>query len=230
FNAYLHGKIDKYVKVLEPNWKNKELAQLSKDEVIRQAEAQPENFALNLRAGMELFTDLKNDLAAKYLKRSIELFPYQSGQGNAYEPLAEIYKRLGNKAAEMETLEALIKIDENDYGATKRLAKLKLEAGDKARALELMKLGFYLNPFEPSAHAQTGDLLLEKNDGAAAVREFQIALAANPPNMAEAQYNLARAYFAAGRKPEARRYVLRSLEAAPGFDKAQELLLKIAGQ
>ena len=59
---------------------------------------------------------------------------------------------------------------------------------------------------------------------------FQIALASGPPNVAEAQYNLARAYFATGRKTEARRYVLRSLEAAPGFDKAQELLLKIAGQ
>jgi tetratricopeptide (TPR) repeat protein len=230
FNAYLHGKIDKYVKALEPSWKNKELAQLPKEEVLKQVDAQPDNFVLNVRAGLELFADAKYDQAAKYLKRSIELFPYQSGQGNAYEPLAAIYKKQGNKAAEIETLEALLKIDENDYDAPKRLAELKLEAGDKTRALELMKLGFYLNPFEPSLHAQTGDLLLEKNDGAAAVREFQIALAANPPNVAEAQYNLARAYFAAGRKPEARRYVLRSLEAAPGFDKAQELLLKIAGQ
>ncbi|HMV52071.1 MAG TPA: tetratricopeptide repeat protein, partial [Blastocatellia bacterium] len=87
-----------------------------------------------------------------------------------------------------------------------------------------------VNPYEPSAHTQTGDLLLGKNEGEPAVREFQIALAANPPNLAEAQYNLARAYLAAGKKAEARRYVLRSLESAPGFDKAQELLLKIRGQ
>ena len=107
---------------------------------------------------------------------------------------------------------------------------MKLESGDKARSLELLKLSFFVNPFEPSAHAQTGDLMLEKNENEPAVREFQIALAANPPNMAEAQYNVARAYFAAGKKTEARRYVLRSLEAAPGFDKAQELLLKIKGQ
>ncbi len=230
FTVYLNSKIGKYVKALEPAWKNKELAQLSKEEVLKQAEAQPDNFVLNVRAGLGLFAEEKYEQAAKYLRHSIELFPYQSGQGNAYEPLAFIYKKQGNKAAEMEILEAFIKIDENDYDATKRLADLTLEAGNKTRGLELMRLSFYLNPFEPSTHAQTGDLLLEKNDGAAAVREFQIALAANPPNMAEAQYNLARAYFAAGKKPEARRYVLRSLEAAPGFDKAQELLLKIAGQ
>ncbi|MEP7339309.1 MAG: tetratricopeptide repeat protein [Acidobacteriota bacterium] len=230
FTAYVNSKIGKYVKTLEPSWKDKALAQLPKEEVLKQAEAQPDNFVLNVRAGYQLFAEEKFDQAAKYLKHSIELFPFQSGQGNAYEPLAEIYKKQGNKAAEMETLEAFIKVDENDFDATKRLADLKLEAGDKARGLELLRLSFYLNPFEPSAHARTGDLLLEKNEGTAAVREFQIALAANPPNMAEAQYNLARAYFAAGRKPEARRYVLRSLEAAPGFDKAQELLLKITGQ
>lgn len=230
FNAYVRGKIEKYIKALESGWKNKELAQLPKEEVLKRVESQPDDFLLNVRAGLQLFADLKNDPAAKYLKRSIELFPYQSGQGNAYEALAQIYQRQGNKAAEAETLEAFIKVDENDYDALKRLAELKLEAGDKARALELLKLSFFVNPFEPSSHAQTGDLLLGKNEGEPAVREFQIALAANPPNLAEAQYNLARAYLAAGKKAEARRYVLRSLETAPGFDKAQELLLKIRGQ
>ena len=57
--------------------------------------------------------------------------------------------------------------------------------------------------------------------------EFQAALALNPPNVAEAHYNLARAYLAAGKTAEAKRSVLRSLEAAPGYDKAQELLLKL---
>ncbi len=230
FNAYVRGKIDKYIAALEPSWKNKELAQLSKEDVLKQVELQPDNFVLNVRAGLQLFSDQKNDLAVKYLKRSIELFPYQTGQGNAYEVLAQIYKTQGNKAAETEALDALVKLDENDYDALKRLAELKLESGDKARSLELLKLSFFINPFEPSAHAQTGNLMLEKNENEPAVREFQIALAANPPNMAEAQYNVARAYFAAGKKTEARRYVLRSLEAAPGFDKAQELLLKIKGQ
>ncbi|MBS1788545.1 MAG: tetratricopeptide repeat protein [Acidobacteria bacterium] len=234
FNSYVSGKISGYVKALEPGWKNKDLAQMPKEEVIKQAEAQPDNFILNLRAGLELISDTKFDQAVKFLKRSIELFPFQSGDGNAYEALAHIYKQQGNKVAEAETLEALIKVDENDYDALKRLAQLKLEAGDKTRALELLKLGFYVNPFEPAAHATAGDLLLEvggTNGGAdKAIREFQIALAANPPNLAEAQYNLARAYFTAGKKPEARRFVLRSLENAPSFEKAQELLLKIRGQ
>ena len=115
FNAYVRGKIDKYVKALEPSWKNKELAQLPKEEVLKQVETQPDNFSLNVRAGFQLFSEEKYDQAIKYLKRSIELFPYQTGQGNAYEVLAEIYKKQGNKAAEAEALDALVKVDENDY-------------------------------------------------------------------------------------------------------------------
>ena len=234
FNAYVQGKIGGYVKALEPAWKNKELAQIPKEELTKQAEAQPDNFILNVRAGLEMLSANKWDAAIKYLKRSIELFPFQTGEGNAYEALAHIYKQQGNKAGEAEALEAFIKVDENDYEALKRLAQLKLEAGDKARALELLKMSFYVNPFETTAHSTAGDLLLEVGGASGgaekAVREFQIALAANPPNIAEAQYNLARAYFTAGKKPEARRYVLRSLENAPSFEKAQELLLKIRGQ
>ena len=129
-----------------------------------------------------------------------------------------------------ETLESLIKVDENDYDALKKLAQLKRESGDKTRALELMKMSFYVNPSEHAAHTMAGDLLIERNDAEPAIREFQIALAAAPPNLAEAQYNLARAFHAAGKNKEARRAVLRSLEVAPSFDKAQELLLKLTGQ
>ena len=231
FNAYVSGKIDRFVKAMKPGWENKDLAKLTKEEALKQAEASPDDFILNLRAGLELAAENKDEQAVKFLKRSIELFPLQ-GNGGAHEALAAIYKKQGNKAAEAETLESLIKVDENDYESLKRLAQLKLEAGDKVRGLELLKMSFYVNPVETSAHTMTGDLLLELGTGAVekAVREFQIALAANPPNLAEAQYNLARAYFTAGKKPEARRYVLRSLENAPSFEKAQELLLKIRGQ
>ena len=231
FNSYVSGKIDRFVKAMKPGWENKDLAKLTKEEALKQAEASPDDFILNLRAGLELAAENKDEQAVKFLKRSIELFPLQ-GNGGAHEALAAIYKKQGNKAAEAETLESLIKVDENDYESLKRLAQLKLEAGDKVRGLELLKMSFYVNPFETSAHTMTGDLLLELGTGAVekAVREFQIALAANPPNLAEAQYNLARAYFTAGKKPEARRYVLRSLENAPSFEKAQELLLKIRGQ
>jgi cellulose synthase operon protein C len=233
FNNYVHGKIDKYVKALEPGWKNKGYAQTPKEEILATAASSPDDFMLNLRAGAIYFAAGDHDKAVGPLKRSVELFPLQSGDGNAYELLAQIYEKRGDKAAAAEALESLVKVDENNYEALKKLAQLKSETGDKARALELMKLSFYINPSGPSgtaAHTTAGDLLIERNQTEAAIREFQVALAAGPPNVAEAQYNLARAFYAAGKNKEARRAVLRSLEAAPSFDKAQELLLKLTGQ
>jgi len=230
FNNYVRGKIDKYIKALEPGWKNQGYAQTPKEEVLAKAASSPDDFALNLRAGAFYFADGNQDKAIAHLKRSIELFPYQSSHGKAYEMLAQIYEKRGDKTALTETLEALIKVDENGYEALKKLAQLKSESGDKGRALELMKMSFYVNPFEHAAHTMAGNLYLDRKEAEPAIREFQIGLAAAPPNVAEAQYNLARAYHAAGKSKEARRAVLRSLEAAPGFDKAQELLLKITGQ
>jgi tetratricopeptide (TPR) repeat protein len=230
FNNYVRGKIDKYIKALEPGWKNKGYAEASKEEILAKAASSPDDFALNLRAGAIYFAAGDQDKAVAHLKRSIELFPFQSGDGNAYELLAQIYEKRGDKAATAEALESLVKVDENDYDALNKLAQLKREVGDKDRALEFMKMSFYVNPAGHAAHTIAGDLLIERNETDAAIREFQIALAANPPNVAEAQYNLARAFHAAGKNKEARRAILRSLEAAPGFDKAQELLLKLTGQ
>jgi tetratricopeptide (TPR) repeat protein len=230
FNTYIHGKIDKYIKTLEPGWKNRGYTQTPKEEVLAKVASAPDDFALNLRAGAFYAADNNPDKAIPFLKRSVELFPFQAGDGNAYEVLAKLYEKRGDKAALAETLEALIKVDENDYEAVRKLAELKSESGDKARALEFMKMSFYVNPFEHAAHTLAGNLLIERNEAGPAIQEFQIALAAAPPNVAEAQYNLARAFDAAGKNKEARRAVLRSLEAAPNYDKAQELLLKLTGQ
>ncbi len=230
FNNYVRGKIEKYIKALEPAWANKGYAQTPKEEIMARAASSPDDFVLNLRAGALAFTAADYVKAVTYLKRSIELFPFQSGDGNAYELLAQIYEKRGDKTALAQTLESLIRIDENNYDALKRLAQLKNEAGDKASALELMKMSFYVFPSEHATHTMVGDLLIERNEAEPAIREFQIALAAAPPNIAEAQYNLARAFHAAGKNREARRAVLRSLEMAPNYDKAQELLLKLTGQ
>ncbi|MBO0857074.1 MAG: tetratricopeptide repeat protein [Chloracidobacterium sp.] len=233
FNKYVHGKIDKYIKALEPGWKNKGYAETPKEEILSKAASSPDDFLLNLRAGAIYFAAGDQDKAVGPLKRSIELFPLQSGEGNAYETLAQIYEKRGDKAAAADALESLVKVDENNYEALKKLAQLKIDLGDKARALEFVKLSFYINPSGPSgiaAHTMAGDLLIERNENDAAIREFQVALAADPPNVAEAQYNLARAFYAAGKNKEARRAVLRSLEVAPAYDKAQQLLLKLTGQ
>ena len=59
------------------------------------------------------------------------------------------------------------------------------------------------------------------------MRERQAVVALNPVDRAEALYQLALAYYEAGDGQSARREVLRALEDAPNFEKAQELLLRL---
>jgi len=55
-------------------------------------------------------------------------------------------------------------------------------------------------------------------------------LALNTPDKAGAYFHLAEAQLAAGNKADARRNILKSLEIAPSYEPAQELLLKIVGK
>ena len=189
-----------------------------------------ETFGLRMRAGQLLREEGDLEGAARHFRRAAELFPNFVGEGNPYEALADIYEKRGDAAAAADALESLLKYDETNLKATARLADLRLKQGDPARAIEALRLGFYVAPFEPAAHARAGELYLEGRDAAAALAEFQSALALRPPNEAEAHYNVARAYHALGKTAEAKRSVLRALEAAPSYEKAQELLLTITGQ
>ncbi|MEP7271844.1 MAG: tetratricopeptide repeat protein [Acidobacteriota bacterium] len=228
FDTFIRGKVGKYLKTVEVSTKPAGTTRLAKEALVAAAVANQDDFSLSFRAGVQLHTDGEDDKAIVHFKRSIELFPFQTGPGTSYEVLADIYEKRGDKTAVAEILDALIKFDENNYPALKRLALLKLEMKDTARALELMRQSFFVTPYEYSMHALAGNAHLELKQPELAIREFGVALGLNPPNMAEAYYNLASAQLAASKTSEARRSILRSLEIAPGYEKAQELLLRIA--
>jgi cellulose synthase operon protein C len=204
-------------------------ASLSKEELLRVLSTR-ETFALRLRAGQLLREEGDLEGATRHFRRAAELFPYYTGEGNVYESLADVYEKNGDTAAAADVLESLLKYDETNLKVLGRLADLRLKQGDRAKALEALRLGFYVAPFEPAAHARAGELYMETRDAAGALAEFQAALALSPPNVAEANYNVARAYHALGKTAEAKRSVLRALEVAPSYEKAQELLLTITGQ
>lgn len=225
FNEYIHSKIGTYQQALEQGLKPG-FGQMPKEAVLAAAAANPNDFALHLRAGMFYREAGETEKAITHLKRASELFPYSP---TPHEMLAELYEKRGDKAAAAESWQQLVKIDENNP-AVKKLAQARLAQGDKAGALAALQLSFYVSPFDPAMHTLAGDLYLGNGDAPKATMEYQVALSLNPPNLAEAHYNVARAYQAAGRTSEARKAVLKSLEVAPGFDKAQELLLKLTGR
>ncbi|MBS1807053.1 MAG: tetratricopeptide repeat protein [Acidobacteria bacterium] len=226
FNEFIQGKVGKYVKAGESLWKRQPGDQPSKEAAIAAVASNPDDFVANFRAGV-LLKDENPDRAIGYLKHAIEVFPYFVDEGNPYEALAKLYEARGDKQAQADVLEALVKVNENEYDSLKKLIELRAALGDKPRALEAIKLSFYISPFDPTFHSIAGDLLLDKNEIKPAITEYQVALALKPTNLAEAHYNLARALFADGNRPESRKALLQSLELAPSYGKALELLLKL---
>ena len=204
-------------------------ASLTKEDVLKLLAAQ-DTFALHLRAGHLYRADNDIEGAVRHFRRAIELFPYYTGEGNAYDALAEIFAKRGDHQRQAEVMASHVKYDENSLPTLKSLADLRAKLGDRAGALEALRLSFYVSPFDYATHTQAGQLSLEEKQYAAALSEFRVAMALDPPNVAEANYNVASAYYLLGKQPEAKHAVLRALEAAPSYEKAQELLLKIVGQ
>ena len=79
-------------------------------------------------------------------------------------------------------------------------------------------------------HSKLGRLKMQSGDARTAVREFRAAIAAGSLDPASAHSDLAESYLAVGDKVQARRAVLAAIEVAPGYPRAQELLLKVIGQ
>jgi tetratricopeptide (TPR) repeat protein len=227
FAAYIESKVKPLQQALLTPTNN--AASLSKAEVLKALETQ-DTFALRIRAAELLAADGDTQGAVVHYIRALELFPYVSGKGNPYESLAKLLEQKGDREQAAKILDSLVKTDENNLEALKTIARLRLALGERQQALDALQASFFISPFDYKLHTQAGELSLELKDYAKALTEFQVTLALAPPNVAEANYNVAAAFHALGRQPEAKRAVLRALEAAPRYDKAQVLLLRIVGQ
>ena len=227
FAAYIEAKVKPWQQAL--NTPSNVVASLSKEEVLKMLATQ-DTFALRIRAAELLAADGDTQGAVTHYLRALELFPYVTGSNNPYEPLAKLLEDKGDREQAARVLDRLVKSDENNLEALKAIARIRLALGEKQQALDALQASFYISPFDYKLHTQAGELSSELKDHAKALTEFQVVLALAPPNVAEANYNVATAYHALGRQPEAKHAVLRALEAAPRYEKAQELLLRIVGQ
>jgi cellulose synthase operon protein C len=155
------------------------------------------------------------------------LYPDYVEGANPYEFLAEAHIAKGDKKAAAQVLAEYQKIGGRSPDALKELASLEQEAGDaKAAAATLERIN-YIYPMDEDLHRKLCDLWFDQNNPAADVRECSAVLAMHPLDQASAQFDVARAYFAAGQQEEARNHLLASLEAAPGYRPAQKLLLQL---
>jgi tetratricopeptide (TPR) repeat protein len=174
--------------------------------------------------------DAGDGTVIKAAQAVIALYPEYVEDANAYEYLADAELTKGDKQAAEDALTAYEKEGGEDPATLKKLASLEEDLGrPKDAAATLDRLNF-IYPEDEDLHRQLGGLWLAQGNAAGAVREYTAVLALKPLDMASAQFNVAKAYLAAGDKAKAEDSVLASLEVAPGYQPAQRLLLEIEGK
>ncbi|MYG15474.1 MAG: tetratricopeptide repeat protein [Gemmatimonadetes bacterium] len=186
----------------------------------------PESFYVHLMLGQALHMQKRYEEAIAPLERARTLYAHYTHAGNPHALLAEIYLEQGNTEAAMEALEALTTVDEDDIASCKTLAGLYAGEGRRGDALRILERAVMIDPFDAELRKMRADAYERDGRPDLAVPEYEAVLAVETTDRVQAQYDLARAYLAAGRKDDARKAALKALEDAPGFEAAQEVLLR----
>lgn len=156
------------------------------------------------------------------------MYPDYVYDANAYEFLAEAYLAKENKQGAAAVLTDYEKIGGDRPETLKELAALEEELGEPEEAAATLDRINYIYPVnDEELHRHLGDLWSEQKNYAGAIREYAAVVALHPLDKASAEFHLAQAYFAAGRRDKAQESVLAALEAAPDYRPAQKLLLQL---
>ncbi|HUP39513.1 MAG TPA: tetratricopeptide repeat protein [Vicinamibacterales bacterium] len=227
FDKLLTSKYGSVVRALRPP---KEL-EPGKGNPEAIAAAFPDSFQAQVMLGESLRKSGRIDEAFTVLERAAEMVPMATGPRSPHAMMAQMALERKDTARVISELEKLLQYENTDLESVRLLAR-ELEAS-KASAAKLMSAYervAQLDPFDAANHSKLGQLKMQGGDAPTAVREFRSAIAANSLDPASAHADLAEAYLAVGDKTQARRSVLAAMEVAPGYPRAQELLLKVVGQ
>jgi cellulose synthase operon protein C len=157
-----------------------------------------------------------------------DMYPDYVEAHSVYEILADAYLAKDDKPHAMEEMERYAKVGGRNPDTLMKLAKMLDESGNKKEAAAILERLNYIYPMENDAHRELGTLLFDLGQPAGAIREFRAVVDHKPIDPAQAHYDLARAYQLNHQNEQAKDEVVASLEAAPGFSKAQKLLLELS--
>ena len=169
------------------------------------------------------------DDAVQEFEKVIALSPTATGNDSPHAQLAEIALEKKDRTRAISELTALMNVDFENLDAAQQLAALLREANvtDAARTRPVYERIVALDPFDKDARAALGRIALSRNDAEFAAREFRTVIALKPIDPAVAHADLAESYLKAGKRDDAKRQALASLEIAPTYARAQDLLLQL---
>ncbi|WP_437204698.1 tetratricopeptide repeat protein [Planctomicrobium sp. SH664] len=195
--------------------------------LVRWAKDNPRNYN-GLKLCAALLRQLREPaLARQLLEQATGWFPLETGSGNAFLQLAELQREQGDFVAERETLRRLVAIDDDAATALLRLIELDTAAADwpevREDALRLMAI----RPLIAAPHVALAEASEKLQDPVTAISALQSRLFLPNPDIAGLNYRLAILLHATGRRAEAKRHLLQSIEEAPQHRAALQFYLQL---
>jgi tetratricopeptide (TPR) repeat protein len=224
FDQALKGRFDGLARVLREVPDLKEATGVEALQAL--AAREPDSFAVQMRLARAAADAGDRPAAIAAFERASELVPRAGGPESPRAQLAGLAELQGDHTRAIGELQALLAVDSANVDAARQLLAIADRAGDARASAQAAARVVALDPFDSAAHSALGRSALASGDHQVASREFRVALATGPADTAAAHCDLGEAYFAAGRPADAKREALASLEVAPLFERAQDLLLK----
>jgi tetratricopeptide (TPR) repeat protein len=179
------------------------------------------------RLGARLVVEGKWAQAKETLEKFKAAYPEYVGADNAYLLLATVYRKLSDSAAERKILEELAMRDGDASPAYLRLMEMADATRDWRALGENARRLLAVNPLIAAPFrglAKASEELGSRDEAIGAYRSLALLDETDP---ATVHYHLASLLGQAGKPKEARREVLKSLEQAPRFREAHQLLLEL---
>lgn len=187
----------------------------------------PGNFDATLQLALRHLKAGSNESAKTVLNALAGRFADAKVHPAVLKLLARAHQNLGDTEAEIKSLLQIFEVSDDDLEACKRLIELQVERKDWDDVRLATRYFLSINPLQVEPHrvlAEAGEAL---NDAATTVRALECLLEFETTDLASAHYRIARIKLDLGEKASARRHVLQSLEEAPRYRDALEMLLKI---
>jgi tetratricopeptide (TPR) repeat protein len=184
------------------------------------------DFQAYLQLGIVLFKEESFFEAKQYLNQAYELLPSYTGYPSPPLVLSQIYEQEGNREAQLQQLELLLQNLQHDYASAIILAEAALEESNFERAEYYIDRAIQVDPYRADVHQLKASYAEKIGDSQLAVTEYEVLLKLEINDPAEAQTNLAQAYLNNGQTLQAKENILRALETAPSYQRAQRILLE----
>ena len=230
--AELEKKFASFVKARAENlapdldWEKPKVNPLTAD-VNELINSHPKNFWILNQQAVQLLREKKYEEAKAPLRKLIKAYPNNvEDADNPYGLLAMAHRKLEEFDEEKKVLEALGSRSADSLDAYLRLMEIGFEAEDWKTVERNGDRYLAVNPLLPQPYRYLAKAREANGDPGAAIDAYRVMLELDPPDPADAHFQLARLLHAK-KDVAARRHVLQALEEAPRFRDAHKLLLKI---